>query len=335
MDTLTHATLGALIAQNGFDNKLGKRLVYYGATVAALPDLDMLFTQGDTFNMWSFHRGPSHSIFFAITAGTILGSLFAFNHKRWVKRRLTKGKNVLPDNTEKPFLFYAKQFILLGILALLSHTLLDVITSYGTVAFWPFSNMRIALNFMPIIDIIYTSILLVAVIASLFKFNKALRRFTLAFAFIYPVFAWGIGEYAKIETIQYLKGYEYSEINAHSLPFSSFYRRIVVKNHDDYKVAFFYLFEPDEKLQWFDFQSDKSPAIEKFKSYDKAKLFNWFAMDNVYWKEKKLGNQTIIEAWDIRYGHSEGSIQGLWGITGRVDNDGNLIGEITTLRRKW
>jgi inner membrane protein len=308
--------------------------VFYGAVVAALPDLDILFSQGDTFRMWYFHRGPSHSFFFDLVAGTVLGAIFALDHKRWVKRRLAKGKPVCCDNAEKPFWFYAKQFILLGILVLLSHTLLDVITSYGTVAFWPFSNMRIALNFMPIIDIIYTSVLLIAVIANLFKYNKLLRRFTLAFAIIYPVFAWGIGEYAKVIAAKDLKDYEYSEINAHSLPGTPFLRRIVVKNNDDYKVTFFYLFGANDKLEWFDFKSDQSSILAKFKSYKKAKLFNWFAMDNVYWKQKTLGDKTIIEAWDIRYGYSQSNIEGFWGITGRVDKDGKLIGEITTLRGK-
>ena len=42
-----------------------------------------------------------------------------------------------------------------------SHGLLDACCSYGTVLFWPFSDLRIGLNIISIIDPIFTGILFV------------------------------------------------------------------------------------------------------------------------------------------------------------------------------
>ena len=100
------------------------------AALGNLPDCDFFF-------VWvlhmerSWHRGFSHSIVFSLVVGFGLAALLA-----WLSKQPFKRSNA--------WLFTG---------AILSHTLLDVSTSYSTVlgaqVLWPFSTQRFALNLLP------------------------------------------------------------------------------------------------------------------------------------------------------------------------------------------
>ncbi len=69
-----------------------------------------------------------------------------------------------------PFMFFSrkarpnwKALYWASILACVTHTLLDSLTSYGAIIFWPFSFRRYALDIIPIVDPIYTIPLIVGV----------------------------------------------------------------------------------------------------------------------------------------------------------------------------
>ncbi|MBO0797732.1 MAG: metal-dependent hydrolase, partial [Blastocatellia bacterium] len=57
-----------------------------------------------------------------------------------------------------------KEVLLASLFAYATHGLLDSLTNYGTQLFWPFSNYRVALDYIGIVDPIYSLILLLGVI---------------------------------------------------------------------------------------------------------------------------------------------------------------------------
>ena len=76
MDSFTQIALGAAVGEAVLGRKIGNRAMLWGAVGGTIPDLDIvanLFT--DEMTALAFHRGISHSIFFAFVAAPILGFL--------------------------------------------------------------------------------------------------------------------------------------------------------------------------------------------------------------------------------------------------------------------
>ena len=67
MDSLTQIVLGAAVGEVCLGKKLGNKAMVWGAVAGTIPDLDIL---GNLFmtelGALAFHRGISHSIFFAV-----------------------------------------------------------------------------------------------------------------------------------------------------------------------------------------------------------------------------------------------------------------------------
>ena len=74
MDSLTQITLGAAVGELTLGKKVGNRAMLWGAVAGTIPDLDVLagFFMKDVFHVMDelqslmFHRGPSHSLLFAV-----------------------------------------------------------------------------------------------------------------------------------------------------------------------------------------------------------------------------------------------------------------------------
>ena len=82
MDSLTQIILGAAVGEVVAGRKLGNRAMLWGAIAGTIPDLDVLgnFFMSEIDSL-AFHRGISHSIFFAFTA-----SLFLAWYTSWLYR---------------------------------------------------------------------------------------------------------------------------------------------------------------------------------------------------------------------------------------------------------
>ena len=123
MDPFSQAALGAVVAQSISsqlipDRTIGYRAAVYGALAGAMPDIDVLFSlNGDFIDQLVSHRGITHSLRFAPGIGPLLGWLV------W-RRRRRKDPNV--DSRE------LWDWIIALSLAVLSHPLLDLLTTYGT-----------------------------------------------------------------------------------------------------------------------------------------------------------------------------------------------------------
>jgi len=133
MDTLTHLVVGACIGEVFLGRQLGRRALLWGALAQSAPDMDVVASlwSGPAENLL-VHRGFTHSFLFA----ALITPLFAVAAARWHRPR-----NI-------PF----RHFLWFFGVAVLSHTLLDGLNSYGTGWFEPFNNARVSLNVLFVID---------------------------------------------------------------------------------------------------------------------------------------------------------------------------------------
>ena len=82
MDSLTQLTLGAAVGEVVLGKKIGNRAMMWGAVAGTIPDLDVFSGLWmNPLDTLSFHRGPSHSITFAILFPLLIG---AYTH--WIYR---------------------------------------------------------------------------------------------------------------------------------------------------------------------------------------------------------------------------------------------------------
>jgi inner membrane protein len=157
MDPLSQGVAGALLAHAVVGKRLPRAAALIGLGAGMAPDLDVLINiAGDPTAGWYWHRGPTHSLL-AIPIG---GLLCALPFLLWPKLR-EQWKAVLIAAT----------------LGVASHGPLDTLTSYGTLLFWPFSDYRATLDWMPIIDPVFTLTLALLVLLAVY-FKR--RSFTFA-----------------------------------------------------------------------------------------------------------------------------------------------------------
>ena len=63
MDSITQAVLGAAVGEATLGRRVGHKAPLWGALLGTLPDLDVLYPFADPVSAFTWHRGPSHSIF--------------------------------------------------------------------------------------------------------------------------------------------------------------------------------------------------------------------------------------------------------------------------------
>lgn len=143
MDSITQGILGAAASQAIMKRRLPKGAGWIGAIGGMAADLDVLIhSTTDPTVGWLFHRHFTHSLAF-IPAGGFLAALPLLFLSRFRAHR--------------------REVILCSIIGYATHGLLDAFTSYGTQLLWPFSNLRVAWDWIGIVDPVYTLILMAGV----------------------------------------------------------------------------------------------------------------------------------------------------------------------------
>lgn len=203
MDTITHGIAGALISKalfNGDDlfalrpmNR--QRIVTWSTMLGAIfPDSDVfrdIFSRNELLVI-TWHRGVTHSLLCLPIFALLLAAL-----TRWVARWRK---------------WDAPSFgVLAGIYAvgILSHILLDLVTSFGTMAWSPVTWSRPAWDLIFIVDFTFTGIMLVPQILAWVQEHpvKARRRATVSFAiltlaiFVIQKFADSVGVDISLPTV--------------------------------------------------------------------------------------------------------------------------------------
>ncbi|MFT4300367.1 MAG: metal-dependent hydrolase [Desulfovibrio sp.] len=180
MDPITHAASGA-VAMLAMPNRPATRwAVPLAAIAAASPDIDVTLCH-TPLEFLLLHRGITHSL----AAAPLLGLLLTL-----LARPMWKPGTPGHWSFSKVWLFM--------ICMVLLHIWLDVITTYGTMIYLPFSYERVRLNAVYIIDLLLTLPLLWAVLR--WRAKRGLMRMALAWVFVYPALCIGLNAWHTAQT---------------------------------------------------------------------------------------------------------------------------------------
>jgi inner membrane protein len=157
MDSITQAVLGAAVGEALLGRKISYKAAIMGAVIATIPDLDVVITPFfSTLDKISIHRGYSHSILFCLLGAIIIA--YILSKIKWTQ-------NISYWN-----------LWLFGFLCLFTHVLLDTFTTYGTQLLLPFTDWRVSLDSISIIDPVYTLPLLIGVLLSTLYFKNSNKK---------------------------------------------------------------------------------------------------------------------------------------------------------------
>jgi inner membrane protein len=165
MDILTQGLIGAACAGSAAREAERRWALGIGFFTGMLADLDVLIRSAeDPLRVLEFHRHFTHALAF-VPLGALLGAGLAW---LLLRRRLAFGR-----------------IYLYAFLGYLPAGLLDACTSYGTHLLWPFSEARIALSLVSVVDPLFSLALAGGILLSLRRGKAQAVRIGLALALLY------------------------------------------------------------------------------------------------------------------------------------------------------
>lgn len=297
MDPLSQAALGATVGVLAGGRQLGVgRAAAWGAFAGALPDVDILANiSGDPFFNLRHHRGVTHALWF----GPVVGPLLGWVLWRWHRQR---GGDV-----------GLAPWVAVMVVGLLSHPLLDWFTPYGTQLWAPFSQQRFALPAVPVVDPVYTGVLLLGVAIALVRRQptKTVLGCCLALSTLYLVIGLYCG--ARVETQVRAElaqqGLVIDRLGVFPTMLQLPLRRVVVVSDGEIRVSFVTAWNSCP-IEWG--PPGRAPTAlegELLAQFPDGQTFAWFT-DN--WLAMGQGPNGELHYADLRYGFSRRPEQGLW-----------------------
>ena len=137
MDTVTHGLAGWITARALPKDSARKEATAAVVIGSLLPDADHVATLLGNELYLKLHRGVSHG-FAGVAVTSLLVAFLLYRYGKW--------KDL-------------KKLYLLVLLGQLLHISLDLLNSYGTQIFQPFSDARISFDLLFVIDLVFTGIL--------------------------------------------------------------------------------------------------------------------------------------------------------------------------------
>jgi inner membrane protein len=161
VDSVTQALIGAAAGQAAGGARLGRAAAAVGAVAGTLPDLDVLIrSAGDPLLAIEYHRHFTHALAFVPAGAALAAAPFLLS------RRLRERAGAL----------YGA-----ALAGIATHAPLDTFTSYGTQILWPFSNARVEIPAVSIVDPVFTLVLAAGLAVALWRRARAPAALALAF----------------------------------------------------------------------------------------------------------------------------------------------------------
>ncbi len=309
MDPLTQGALGATVGQAFYGRALGPQALVWGAVVGMAPDLDIIVNATSPMAEWLWHRGPTHALWFGPVVGPLVGWLLW----RW------KGGSL-------------RDWVGLSVLALFTHPLLDVFTTYGTQLLSPFSRHRFALDSVGIIDPAYTLLLVAGIAVGLWRglATRAARMAAwtaLGLTTGYLLLGVGVGARAEGFAAAQLRaeGLRQAEVSAYPTLLQLPLRRLVVRAGPEVRIGWVSVLAPGP-IAWERFEDARGPLVDAARETFEAEVLEWFAMGQTVSRVESTTAGTVVEFDDIRYGLPGRPRDGLWGVRVRLDAYGRPAG---------
>jgi inner membrane protein len=340
--------LGAAIGQAFFARSLGSRAVAWGAVLNMLPDVDVaMIPLAGGLAEWRYHRGVTHGLWF----GPVVGAVLGWALWRW------RGRSKGPEPAGPA------RWMALAIVSLLAHPLADAFTSYGTLLLWP-SPRRFAWDALPIIDLLFSAVLLLAVLVgrlarrgssrsremnsrSLSSWGgtpappgppPAARSFAvgaLAFCVAWEGYGLYLNDRAEDEAGRQLAAAGVrADVHAYPVLLQPWLRRLVARDAqtDGIGVGWLSTWRP-APIAWHFFRSATGREVEAARRLEDVRMFEWFAMGQTAARVRPREPGARVELDDLRYGFPTDPEHGLWGVEVAIGPDGEPLGEVQRIRR--
>jgi len=169
MDPLTQGALGAALPQATATRRKGAVAAAgaCGFLGGLAPDLDVLIRSADDPLLFlEFHRQFTHSLLFIPLGGLIVATLVHFLLGRWLRLGF-------------------RRTLIYCTLGYATHGLLDFMTSYGTMLFWPLSHERYAAAIVSVVDPLLSLPLLLLVVVAAVRRSPLFARLGLVWVCLY------------------------------------------------------------------------------------------------------------------------------------------------------
>ncbi len=282
MDSVTQMALGAAVGELVLGRRIGNKALLIGAVVGSLPDLDVLIPFAGAVESFTYHRSFSHSLLVL----TLVSPFIAF---------------VLQKVMHKADVAFSSWW-LMAWLALITHTLLDGFTVYGTQLFWPLTDFPVSGSSMFIIDPIYTVTLIVGL---LFAFRRTIKGHhvnTVALLLSSIYLAWSLVAkvivHSTVEESLKQQSIIYNKLLTTPMPFNTIGWRFVAMQDDGYLTGFTSLLDPvDTKLVSYQYKSENYllADIEDHWPVERLKYFT-----HGFYKVQRVDDE--VQIVDLRMG---------------------------------
>jgi len=305
VDSLTHAMTGAVIARAIDNEKIGNWGTIAGLATGIFPDLDFVLGLFNRQFYLQYHRDFTHSV--------LLIPLYSFFFA-WVLVKLSRRA-----------CFWTFYKICLAVL--LSHVVLDLLTSSGTMIFSPLWNHRFSWDLIFVIDLVFSGIVFFPLVASFFRKKKArwICRGALIGLGIYILFCWVQHDRAIKLAEAYAGRLKEEVIQIASLPqpVSPFRWADYVETHENVYQGFVdllrtkapgpvsssssfaklnTLYWPPGEVRYQSFpKTVKSPWVRKAMSTKGVKFYYWFARFPVVKSVNSMDGRHLVEFMDVRF----------------------------------
>lgn len=283
MDSLTQAALGGVVTYAVLGPSLGRRAAIYGMALGTLPDLDVLIDFGGPIENMTHHRGFSHSVLVQTAVSPILGWLFS----------QTKGGRGASFSRWSIAIFFC----------LITHSLADFFTVYGTQLLWPLTDHPFAHAILFIIDPAYTVPLIVALIGILTIQNRGvaqtLNLSMLTLSTMYLI--WSVGAKSMIDQhVQFAlnaRGIHPDVYESAPAPLNTLLWRAVAIEEDTYYEIWASVFDAVDDLQVRQFDRS-STLLNPIENHPSVRRLQWFTKDQY----KVWQKDDVIYLSDLRMG---------------------------------
>ena len=302
MDSLTQASLGAAVGFATMGRQLGPKAMVWGAVVATVPDLDVFIPLGNDVANFTQHRSATHSLIVHILAapavawiiGRVQAASYSHRFRRW----------------------------LLAMLCLVTHSLLDGLTVYGTQLLWPLALPPTTWSTLFIIDPAYTLPLLVGLIGTLVARSRRSRwnRWGLIVSSAYIAFTIAAKFHVDRIAMEAL-----SELDAGkrfismATPFNALLWRFVVVDKEEYLEGYYSLLDRGNRISFTAYRSNHD-LLDDLSGEEAVERLAWFTKG--FFAVKKEDSR--INLYDLRMGFEPAYVFGFQ--VGEVRNGSVIAG---------
>jgi inner membrane protein len=284
MDSVTQIALGAAVGGATLGRQTGRRAWVWGAFCGLFPDLDILYPFDDAVKAFTYHRGPSHSLFVLAA----LTPLFA--------RSILK---IYPQTAK-----YRTKWYALVYLVFVTHVLLDCLTVYGTQIFWPLGTPPVMWSTIFIIDPAYSLPLFFGVLAALMvsrkrSWGRTANAVGLLLSTVYLMWTVGVKIYVTDIAHHSLKaqGIIYQKMLTIPTPFNTLLWRVLAMDDTGYVEGFYSLFDRSKDVYVKHYPSEKT-LLKNMADHWPVQRLKWFT--HGFYSVRRATDGTVIT--DLRMG---------------------------------